>query len=234
MRRRLAWTVGLFLLAAAALAGAQARGRAARHLYEPRDRAGRVAVVRDAADAFRAWQAAGVHGRRLVLLTGQWSRPRDEKAHGAAEAAPPRPVSAEPDKVDAKNAIYMASRLGVSRILDVVMPPAAFTHRLGEVRGAKELVKEDGAFRLAYNGLERRFSTPRAFEAPGETVLVLVEPSWFQPGAPADPLGWLTSRGVSWDLAVLALEDPAATGDARLAALAFARSAGASFPGEAR
>jgi hypothetical protein len=60
-------------------------------------------------------------------------------------------------------------------------------------------------------------------------VLVLVEPSWFDDGAPPDPLAWLSSAGVVWDLALLALGDPVASVEQRQAALAYAQSAGARY-----
>ncbi len=60
-------------------------------------------------------------------------------------------------------------------------------------------------------------------------MLVLVEPTWFTGGAPADPLAWLSSLGVRWDLALVALEDPAASGVERLAATSFVEAARVPF-----
>lgn len=230
-RRRLGWSLATALVAAGALASAQVHGRSSRRPFDPPAelRSTRVAQVGSAADAFRIWRAAGVHGRRVVVLTGQWSKPRNLKTQ------PPTPEEVEAMRgggleiVDSRSALFAAARVGTARAFDVAMPPAAFTHRLGEVSGQKALEREDGAFRLRFDALERRFSTPRAFAAPDERVLVLVEPSWFAEGAPRDPLAWLLSRGVAWDLALLALEDPAASVEERDAALAYTRSAGVPF-----
>lgn len=207
------------------LAAAEAHGRASRVLYAPRDgsKARRIAAVADAREAVRLWSAVGVRGRRLVVLTGRWSRPSPGEllppAAGASGDAAPGASSAD-------GALYAAVRLGLVRSLDVVMPPAAFSHRLGEVRAAKGLVRADGAFGLPYHGVERRFCAPRALRAPDEPALVLVEPSWFEDGAPPDPLAWLASAGVVADLALVALDDPAASTGERAAALGLARAYG--------
>jgi hypothetical protein len=229
-RRKLLWALIVTVASGAAIAAAPLHGHASRIPFRPPPEmtGPPVAMVGDAADALRVWRTAGVRGRRLVVLTGQWSRPRDAKAR------PPTPEELSPrreggDLVDAGSAVYAAGVLGIARRMDVVMPAAAFTHRMGEVRGLKGLVREDGAFRLPYHGLERRFSTTAAFVAPTEPALVLVEPSWFTDGAGPEPLGWLAERGVKSDLALVAMDDPAATAKERLAAEAFGRAAGASF-----
>ncbi|HEY6099183.1 MAG TPA: hypothetical protein VIW03_07120 [Anaeromyxobacter sp.] len=228
VRTRVAWALAVAALAIGAVGAMEVRGHSARRTFEPgADLQGRrVAVVGSAADAFRVWHAAGVRGRHLVVLTGQWSRPRSASPHGAPEQASEQAARGEQGP-DAASALFVAWRLGIVRSFDVVMPPAAFTRRLGEVAGRKGLSREDGAFRLRYDGVERRFSTPRAFAAPAEQALVVVEPSWFSDGASPEPLAWLAARGVSWDLAIVALEDPVATGEERLAAMSFARAAGA-------
>ncbi|HEU4382852.1 MAG TPA: hypothetical protein VFR85_05035 [Anaeromyxobacteraceae bacterium] len=231
-RARLIWAGAVAALALAALAAAEGHGRGSRRSFLPRPelRGRPVAMVGSAADAFRVWRAAGVRGRHLLVLTGQWSKPRSLEAHppAPAEVRAAR-AGGEREFLDAESALFTAARVGIARSLEVVMPPSAFTHRLGEVAGLKELERGDGTFRLPFNGFERRFSTPRAFAAPMEPVLVLVEPTWFAEGAPADPLGWLSSEGVAFDLALLALEDPAASEAERRAALAFAQGAGAPF-----
>ncbi len=231
-RRPYAWAGALLAVALAVMASAEARGRDARKLFEPGADTGpdRIAMVNDAAGAYRVWREAGLRGRHLVVLTGQWSRPRNLKTH------PPTPeemaaaqASGDMELLDAQGALYSAGRVGMVRRFDVVMPPAAFSQRLGQVRGQKELQRGDGAFVLPYQGLERRFSTPRAFAVPGETVLLLVEPSWFGAGVPSDPLGWLAGLGLRWDLALIALDDPVAQGEERQAALTLGQTAGARF-----
>ncbi|HET8538405.1 MAG TPA: hypothetical protein VFL83_00905 [Anaeromyxobacter sp.] len=232
VRSRLLWAGAVATFAASSLAAAELHGRASRLPFEPpaelRERP--VAMTGSAADAFRIWRAAGIHGRRLVVLTGQWSRPRDLRS------TPPTPeeveaarASGELEYVDARSALFAAAQLGIVRSFDVVMPPSALTHRLGEVAGRKELDRGDGSFRLTFHGLERRFSAPRAFAAPPERVLVLVEPTWFVDGAPADPLAWLSAQGVTYDLALLALEDPVAGPEERRTAVAYGEGAGAPF-----
>jgi len=231
-RRPLAWAGALLAVALAVAASAEARGRGARRLFEPGEDTGpsRVGMVDDAAGAYRIWREAGLRGRHLVVLTGQWSRPRNLKNQ------PPTPeelaaaqAMGDLELLDAQSALFSAGRVGMVRRFDVVMPPAAFSQRLGQVRGQKELQRGDGVFVLPYQGLERRFSTPRAFAAPEETVLLLVEPSWFGPGVPPDPLGWLAGLGLRWDLALIALGDPVAQGEERQAALALGQAAGARF-----
>lgn len=231
-RARLLWSGGLLLAALAVCAGAESRGRASRSLFQPREEVGlaRIGMVGSAADAYRIWRAAGLRGRRLVVLTGQWSKPRNlQKEPPTPEEMAAAQASGDLEFLDARSALFSAGRVGMVRTFDVVMPPAPFSQRLGEVRGQKELAREDGAFRLHFNGMERRFSAPRAFSAPRETVLVLVEPTWFSGGAPADPLAWLSEAGVRWDLALVALDDPSARAEERQAALAYAQATGARF-----
>jgi hypothetical protein len=229
---RLLWVGAIAVFAAATFASVELHARASRVPFRPpaglRERP--LAAVGDAADALRIWRAAGIRGRRLVVLTGQWSKPRDLKTQ------PPTPeelaaagAGGELELLDARSALFTAVTLGIVRGLYVVMPPAAFSQRLGEVSGRKGLERGDGAFRLAYDGLERRFSTPRAFVAPDEPVLVLVEPTWFTEGAPPDPLAWLAAAGVRCDLALLALDDPAASDEERQATSSFAQASGVPF-----
>jgi len=231
-RRPLAWAGALLLASAAVAATAEARGRGARQLFEPGADTGpaRVGMVGDAAGAFRVWREAGLHGRHLLVLTGHWSKPRNLRSQPLTpEELETVRQRGDVDLLDAQSALFAAGRLGMARRFDVVMPPEAFSQRLGQVRGQKELLRGDGSFVLPHRGLERRFSTPRAFVPPRETVLVLVEPSWFAAGASADPLGWLAGLGVRWDLALIALDDPTARGEERQAALAAGQAAGASF-----
>jgi len=231
-RVRWIWAGAISALAATALAAAEIRGRSSRVPFEPPPEAQgqRLGMVGSAADAFRIWRAAGLRGRALVVLSGQWSKPRNLRDQ------PPTPeelaraqASGDTEMLDARSALFSAARLGIVRGFDVVLPPAYFTFRLGEASGRKELVREDGAYRLHYGGMERRFATPRGFTAPAEAVLLLIEPSWFTDGVPTDPLTWLRSRGASWDLALLALDDPAATPEQRQAALAYGQASGAAF-----
>jgi len=222
-------------LASAAALAAEAHGRGARVWFQPGqgDLASRLVAVPDALAAAGAWQAAGLRGRRLVVLSGQWSRPRNPRREPAtAEEIAAGRVTADGLVLEARSALYWAARSGLVRAIDVVMPPETLERRLAEVRGRKELRLEGGAFRLPVEGLERRFSTPAGFTPAGEEVLVLVEPSWFGAGAPPDPLGWLRDRGARWDLALVALADPAATAEQRRLAQEYGVAAAARF-GEA-
>lgn len=205
---RLTWASGLAVLSVAAIATAVAHGSASRRPYPPPDGQPREIVkeVRSAAEAYELWRASGTRGRRLVVLTGQWSKPARSEAGGLQDAG----VAGLPEKVAPNDAIFAATRAGIVRRLDVVMPPAALSNRLGAVMGQKELVRQDGGFLLPFQGIERRFSTPRGFAAPDEPVLVLVEPSWFSDGADPDPIAWLRSVRVTWDLALLARIDSSA------------------------
>lgn len=222
------WTIGLAVASLAAVWAAEVHGRASRRPF-PVDATGGdgpVATAASAADALMIWSGAGVHGGRMLVLSGQWSRPTRNPAH---VPTPGRFASAAPvelDPRDARSALFLAARDGIARRLDVVMPPAAFTHRIGEVAGERQLVREDGAFRLPLNGIERRFSTPRGFIPFAEEALVLIEPTWFAGGAPADPLGWLRANGIRWQLALVALDDPAADDAHRRAARAYAAEIG--------
>ena len=210
----------------------EAHGLRSRISFTPPSHLGGRCVVAtaDAADAFHIWVAAGLRGRRLLVLSGQWSRPRNvAKEPLTPEEQEVARLHGETALVDARTALYAAARMGIARTIDVIMPPEALARRLAEVSGAKTLVRENGAFRVSYEGLERRFSNPEAFLPPQETALVLVEPSWFSPGAPSDPVAWLSSIGVTSDLALVALADPAATGEQRLAAARYAWAVGATF-----
>lgn len=227
--RKLIVAAAIAALSAAALASMELRGRAARVRFDvPVDLgAHRAAMVHSATDALRVWADTGVRGRRLVILSGQWAKPSIARTHPSASATLASTWTSSAQ--DPSDAIFASTRLGIVRSLDVVMPPASFSRRLEEVSSTKVFVREEEAFRTTYSGLERRFSTPQGFVAPDEPVLVLIEPSWYAEGAPLDPLRWLASRGVTWDLALLALADLSATDAERLAASSYGRALGARF-----
>jgi hypothetical protein len=225
---RLRWTAAICVVAAIALASAEWHGRSSRIAFHAPARTPqfRLASVRDVADAFLVWRESS-HGRRLVVLTGRWSGPRTSSSPGASAGDAPLGSGLAGDPLTADSALYWAARLGVVRSFDVVMPPALFERRAAEDAGHRPFEAEDGAFRHDLNGLRLRFALPRAFVAPAEPALVLVEPTWFSAGAPPDPLAWLASAGVRTDLVLLALDDPDATDGERRAATAYARSANA-------
>jgi hypothetical protein len=188
----------------------------------------RVMSVGTAADAYAVWEASGLRGRRVVVLTGRWSKPRNlrEQPPSAEELA----AGADALRlVDADSALFAAAQTGIARRFDVVMPPAALGKRLALVAERKHLQREAEAFSDPYDALERRFSSPRGFRPPAEPVLVLVEPSWFAEGTPADPVGWLRDLGAQVDLTLVALLDPVATTPQRAAANAYATALGAPF-----
>lgn len=222
------WTIGLAVASLAAAWAAELHGRGSRRPFpvEATGVDGPVAAVGSAADALMIWTGAGVHGGRVLVLSGQWSRPPRSPAHVPTPGSFASAAPVELDPRDARSALFLAAREGIARRLDVVMPPAAFTHRVGEVSGERQLERGDGAFRLPLNGIERRFSTPRGFAPFAEEALVLVEPTWFADGAPSDPLGWLQAQGVRWQLALIALDDPAAGEGHRRAARAYAAEIG--------
>jgi len=214
-RQSFIWASGIAALGAAVLLSVEAHGKESRALFvPPPELAGRPwCTVDDAAAAYRVWEAARTRGRRLVVLTGRWSRPRtlQDSPPTAEEPASGARGNAAGSAVDVNGAIYAATRQGIARRLDVVLPPVAYQQRRAEVSAQKDLELHDGAFLLPFEGLERRFSKPEAFRAPPEPVLLLVEPSWFQDGAPRPLPDWLEARGLSFDLALLALDDPRAT-----------------------
>jgi len=182
----------------------------------------RWAAVRDAAEAVRVWADADLHGRKVLLLTGRWAQigSINVDVADAAGAGAKAPL----ELLDADTAVLAAARSGVARELLVVMPPEAFRRRLEEVRGAKELRVGEGAFTLPYHGYARRFSTPAALAPDGEPVLALVEPSFFDAGAPDALATWLASRGVRVELGLVALSDPTASAAQRERAAAFAEA----------
>jgi hypothetical protein len=226
------WSAAIAGIALAAGLAAEIHGRSSRHpaLLPPEAQGGRWATVGDAAASYRVWETTGARGRRLVVLTGRWSKPRNLRDD------PPSEEEMRTGKdllvhgmVDVNGALYAATLAGIARRLDVVMPPAAYQQRRAEVSGQGDLELQDGAFRLPYESVERRFSKPDAFRAPAETVLVLVEPSWFQEGAPESVPYWLASRGVFFDLALIALSDPVATEAERVRARRLGESMSAPF-----
>lgn len=216
IRGRLLWAAGITLALASVLALAQAHGRASRAWFHPPPELARrpAASVESAAEAFVVWKGSELRGRRLILLTGQWGDPRRDSGNLPARGG-----------VTAASAPYWAARLGLARAFDVVMPPAAFEERRAADSTHKVFRPENGAYRHDLHGFWLRFSLPSALVPPGEPALVLVEPTWFRPGAPPDPLAWLSSLGVQVDLALVALDDPEATDADRLAAATYARGA---------
>jgi hypothetical protein len=233
-RRPLAWAAALALLAVGSVAAVEVRGRSSRLPFAPPPelRGHEWAAVSDAAGAFRVWRAAGVRGRWIVVLTGRWSRPRDprEVLASARElmAVGGRDGSVS-EFVDPENALYAAAQTGIGRRFSVAMTPSSLARKAEESRAQADFAPEGGdSFRFPFHGLLRRFSTPDRLEPPPEPALVLVEPSFFQPQAVA-PDRLLRARGVSFDLALVALDDPAADEAQRTAARKFVETLGAPF-----
>lgn len=227
VRPRLAWASVILTFALASALWVEVRGHAARTAFQapPDFGAARWAAVADAGEAVRVWGEAGLHGRKLLVLSGRWANVKSsdlEPADGAAGAS-----GTEGDLIDANTALLASMRSAISREIQVVMPPEAFRRRLADVAGAKELTAGDGWFTLPFHGFARRFSVPERLAAPGESVLALVEPSFFAGGAPAAPLEWLRERGVDVELGLVALADPTATPEQRERAAAFAQRSGA-------
>jgi len=216
IRRRLLWAAGIAIATAAAFVLANWHGRESRAAFHaPPELAQRPAAgVTSAAEAFVVWQGSGLRGRRLVLLTGRFG------GSGRGQDAPGPGGGVTPG-----SAVYWAARLGLVRAIDVVMPPADFESQRAGDASHKVFRPEAGAYRHDLHGFWLRFSLPDALLPPTEPVLVLVEPTWFRPGAPPDPLAWLSSVGVRTDLALVALDDPAATESDRRAAAEYARGA---------
>jgi hypothetical protein len=216
VRGRFLWATGIAVATVAAfvLAGWHGRESRARFHAPPALAQRPAASVGSAADAYVVWKGSGLRGRRLVLLTGQFG------GSGRLQEAPSAGRGVTP-----ASAVYWASRLGLVRAIDVVLPPADFERQRAGASASKAFKPETGAYRHDLHGFWLRFSSPDAVLPPDEPALVLVEPSWFRPGAPPDPLAWLSSVGVRTDLALVALDDPNATEADRRAAAEYARSA---------
>jgi hypothetical protein len=223
---------GLILVAAAALLLAtQSRGLAARRVAGPaRPPPLAWRPVADAGGAWRAWRQAGVHGRRLVVFSGRWS------TIPASKAAPPDfPAIVASTAVGAlgvesagtpETALLLAAMDGTARDLTTVMPPEALGRRLQATRGAPGLRADPGLIFHPASGYQRLIlacDLPVArTPAYAEPVLVLVEPSYLGDPACGDVEAWLAARGLTTDLALVALDDPAATDAQRAAARALA------------
>jgi hypothetical protein len=216
IRGRLLWATGIAIATIAVIGLSDWHGRKSRTTFHPPPELARrpVAGVGNAADAFAVWQGSGLKGRRAVVLTGQF---------GGAGHAPEAPGPG--GGVTAASAVYWAARLGLVRAIDVVMPPAEFERQRAGDAAHKVFQPEAGAYRHDLHGFWLRISLPGTFLPPTEPALVLVEPTWFRPGAPPDPIAWLSSVGVRTDLALVALDDPAATESDRRAAAEYARDA---------
>ena len=216
IRTRFLWAAGIAITTAAAFMLANWHGRESRAAFHaPPELARRpVAGVSSAAEAFVVWQGSGLRGRRLVLLTGRFGGSERAEASPGAGAG-----------VTAASAVYWAARLGLVRAIDVVMPPAEFERQRTGDAAHKVFQPEAGAYRHDLHGFWLRISLPGSLLPPTEPALVLVEPTWFRPGAPPDPIAWLSSVGVRTDLALVAFDDPSATESDRRAAAEYARDA---------
>lgn len=220
VRVRWSWALSLLALSVALAAAAEAHGRSARRTFAAPGELGgaRWGTVAGAGDALRAWVAAGVRGRRLVVFTGRWTAlppaEADRLVRGADEAS-------TDERVDDDTALLLASRWGIARRLVVVMPPPAWRDRVEQLRAVKGFELTDGCASAPFMGLQRQFCLPEALPRSGEPALVLVEPSYFGPGggAPAPPVS-----GLDLDLGLVAETDPRATEPARARARDLAAS----------
>jgi hypothetical protein len=217
LRPRLLWTGAILIAAVFAAVGIELKAHGSRTTFSPPPdfRGARWAAVNDAGEAVRVWGEAGLHGRKVLLLTGRWAQ---------VQAMSVDPVAApSANQLDVNTAVLAVARSGIARELEVVMPAAAFRARLDEVGTPKELRRGDGWFTLPFHGYPRRFSVPDEAEVPREPVLALVEPSFFAEGAP--PLeGWLRAKGFEVELGLVALTDPTATDAQRGKAVLFAEA----------
>jgi hypothetical protein len=201
----------LLLLGVASGVAVNARGILSRIPFYPSEefRGARWALVGDAATAVELWSAAGLRGRRVLVASGRWGKPPP----AAATPAGPSPgASAPEDRIGrVGGALYDATMRGLARELTVVMPRTAFEARIEALRSSPETTLGDGWARQPFHGIPRSFHRPSTLPALDEVVLVLVEPSFFEAGAPPDLPAWLESQGVRFDLALIAAWDPEAT-----------------------
>jgi hypothetical protein len=233
VRQEVAWAVALALVAALAVAGVARSAGAARRVLEAPGGEARWIAVPDAGDALRAWVDLGLHGRRVLVLTGRWTSLPFSSPKAAGVNDPATPLL-DRSFLDADNVFLVAARLGTARALTVVLTPPAFEARREAARSGKDVELHDEWLAQRFHGYERRFTLPAALPPSAEPVLLLVEPSFFAPGTPPDPVAWLRGRGVAFDLGTVALADPAATPEQRERALALARAHGASLMGGER
>jgi len=228
--------------AIAVAAGAQQVGHGARRLAGPAvppPLAWRA--VPDAGAAFQAWRAAGVRGRRLVVFSGRWSSiPPAEVidndfpatyAHLAPQAAD---VGA---KIRPDSGLLLAAYSGIARELTTVMPPSAVAARAEATRASPGQVARPGLISSPASGFQRWIVScdrpPSGAPPSGEPVLVLVEPSYLGAGGCVEVEAWLSARGLVSDLALVALQDPAASDAQRVLADALGRRATGPGPGGA-
>lgn len=230
-RSQLVWTGALLAVAVAAALASDLHGRGARTSFTPpaEFHGERWAVVQDAAAAVDVWGSSGLHGRRLLVATGRWGKPVTTDGASEPRGAPPEDPEARAADHAARvsGALFDATMQGVARELLVVMPDAAFDARVDAIRAARGTTLGDGWASQPYDGIPRGFYRPATLPGSDEAVLLLVEPSFFAAGAPADLPAWLGERGLRVDLALIAAEDPEATAAQREAALALAGRAGA-------
>jgi hypothetical protein len=230
-RAQIAWTVALIGLAAASAVSAELHGHdSRRHFTPPEDfRGHRWAMVQDAAAAVDFWSASGVHGRQVLVLSGRWGKPVPQD--GAAPSVAPGTADPAARAVEraglVSGALFEATMRGLARELLVVMPPAAFDARVAAIRTSREARVGAGWASQTYHGIPRGFFLAERLPRPGEEVLLLVEPSFFAAGAPTDLTAWLEQKGIRFDLALIAAQDPEATAAQQEEALALASRVGA-------
>jgi hypothetical protein len=230
-RTSAAWTLALVTVGIGAAVAADQHGRASRLRFTPPDsfQGHRWGLIQDAAAATEFWSASGLRGRQLLVASGRWGKPVPQEVVAAmarAEAAGQiTPALERASQVS--GALFEATMRGVARELLVVMPPAAFGTRVAAIRAARETTVGAGWASQTYHGIPRTFFLPSQLARPGEEVLLLVEPSFFADGAPTDLVGWLEEKGVRFDLALIAAQDPEATPSQQEAAQALAASLGA-------
>ena len=225
---RLAWAFAIGLFALGAAFAAQAKGLGSRVPYAaPVELAGRRwAVVADAADAVRLFDATGAHGRRLLVLTGRWATL--DQATTETD-----PIAGAADHLTADNALFAAMKMGIARELAVAMPAPQLAARLAEIRAArgKGITLGEGFFVHPFHGFVRRFFEPAALVAGDEPVLVLIEPSFLKADAPERVDQWLEAKGIRVEFGLVATTDPAASGAERERAENLALALEAPFAG---
>ena len=224
----MAWALVIGLFALGTALAAQTRGQLSRvPCAAPAELKGQPwAVVADAADAVRVFEATGAHGRKLLVLTGRWAT----LDQATTET---NPIAGAADHLNADNAVFSAMKMGLARELEVAMPAKALARRLAEIQAArgKGITFGEGFFVHPFHGFVRRFSLPEALVASDEPVLVLIEPSFFTAEAPGRVDRYLAARGIRVELGLVAAADPAASVDERERAASLALALEAPFAG---
>jgi len=130
--------------------------------------------------AYQVWKQNGYHGRKLLLLSGEWQQinPAEILPQLGYSPYPLRLFSVlgtmERESLSDASFLFLASYRGILRQIRAVLPDEAYAEREQRAMAAKTRTFGNGEVMITYQGQPRYFTTIHRPLPGGEPFLILV------------------------------------------------------------